>query len=125
MSALVVVESYFGNTHHVAEVVAGTIRSHGVPTDVANVEDAPIRLSDEIELLIVGAPTHDLGMSTAESRQAACARTGRAGSRRRCPGMAGAPVDVGRSTIGRRVRHPHRLSVACRFCGRPGVSALV
>ncbi len=78
MSALVVVETYFGNTHHVAEVVAGTIRSHGVPTDVANVEDAPIRLSDEIELLIVGAPTHDLGMSTAESRQAACARTGRA-----------------------------------------------
>jgi hypothetical protein len=78
MSALVVVETYFGNTHHVAEVVADTFRSHGMPTDVAEVEGAPTQLSDEIDLLVVGAPTHDLGMSTAESRQAACARTGHA-----------------------------------------------
>src|SRR4051794_6885793 len=78
MSALVVVETYFGNTHHVAEVVAETFRSNGVLADVISVEDAPPQLSDDTDLLVVGAPTHDLGLSTPETRQAACARTGHA-----------------------------------------------
>jgi hypothetical protein len=76
MSALVVVESYFGNTRHIADVVALRLRSEGIDTEVVDVADAPAELDHGIELLVVGAPTHDLGLSTAESRQAASARKG-------------------------------------------------
>ena len=76
MSALVVVETYFGNTRHLADVVANGLRNDGIDTVVVAVEDAPTQLDDGIELLVIGAPTHDLGLSTAESRQAACARQG-------------------------------------------------
>ena len=77
MSALVVVETYFGNTRHIADVVANGLRSDGIDTEVVAVQDAPTQLEDGIELLVIGAPTHDLGLSTAESRQAASARKGR------------------------------------------------
>ena len=77
MSALVVVETYFGNTRHLADVVANGLRTDGIDTVVVTVEDAPTQLDDGIELLVIGAPTHDLGLSTAESRQAASARLGR------------------------------------------------
>ena len=76
MSALVVVETYFGNTRHIADVVANGLRSDGIDTEVVTVEDAPTQLEDGIELLVIGAPTHDLGLSPPESRQAACARPG-------------------------------------------------
>ena len=76
MSALIVVETYFGNTRHIADVVANGLRSDGIDTVVVAVQDAPTQLEDGIELLVIGAPTHDLGLSTAESRQAACARQG-------------------------------------------------
>jgi hypothetical protein len=46
--------------------------------DVVAVDDAPHRIPDSTELVVVGAPTHDLGMSTPETRQAARARTGQA-----------------------------------------------
>src|SRR6478752_8821322 len=72
MSALVVVATYFGNTRHLADVVANGLRSDGIDTVVVTVEDAPTQLDDGIELLVIGAPTHDLGLSTAESHQAAC-----------------------------------------------------
>ena len=71
MSALVVVATYFGNTRHLADVVANGLRSDGIDTVVVTVEDAPTQLDDGIELLVIGAPTHDLGLSTAQSRQAA------------------------------------------------------
>lgn len=76
MSALVVVESYFGNTRHIADVVADCLRSIGIDTKVVTVEDAPTQFDDGLELLVVGAPTHELGLSTAESRRLASARTG-------------------------------------------------
>jgi hypothetical protein len=76
MSALVVVETYFGNTRHIADTVADCLRAVGVDTAVVMVEDAPTQLDDDIELLVVGAPTHNLGLSTVESRQTASAQTG-------------------------------------------------
>jgi hypothetical protein len=78
MSALIVVESYFGNTRHIASVVADTLRSKGIETVVVVVADAPSQLPDDLELLVVGAPTHDMGLSTPETRSAACARNGEA-----------------------------------------------
>ena len=62
MSALVVVETYFGNTRHIADVVANGLRSDGIDTEVVTVQDAPTQLEDGIELLVIGAPTHDLGL---------------------------------------------------------------
>jgi hypothetical protein len=77
MSALVVVESYFGNTRRIAEIVGEVLRTEGLPTQVVDVVEAPTRLPEPLEVLVVGAPTHDQGLSTVESRQAACARDGR------------------------------------------------
>ena len=77
MSALIVVETHFGNTRHIADVVALRLESEGLATEVADVAEAPTELDSGIELLVVGAPTHDLGLSTAESRQAAAAHKGR------------------------------------------------
>ena len=76
MSALIVVESYFGNTRRIAECVSEGLRGVGFEPAIIDVQAAPTRLPTALDLLIVGAPTHDLGMSTCESRQAACARSG-------------------------------------------------
>ena len=76
MSALIVVESYFGNTRRIAEGVSGELLDAGFETHIAEVEHAPVRLPAALELLVVGAPTHNSGLSTPESRQAACARSG-------------------------------------------------
>jgi hypothetical protein len=76
MSVLVVVESYFGNTRHIADVVAERLRADGIHTTVVTVEDAPTLLDDGIQLLVVGAPTHNLGLSTGESRRTASAQVG-------------------------------------------------
>ena len=62
MSALVVVETYFGNTRHIADVVANHLRSDGIDAEVVDVVEAPTELEDGIELLVIGAPTHDLGL---------------------------------------------------------------
>jgi len=78
MSALVVVETYFGNTRHIADVVADRLTADGIHTTVVTVEDAPTQLDDGIQLLVVGAPTHNLGLSTAESRHTASAQVGQA-----------------------------------------------
>jgi hypothetical protein len=78
MSALVVVETYFGNTRHIADVIADRLKADGIDTAVVAVEDAPTQLDDGLELLVVGAPTHDLGLSTVHSRHTASAQVGQA-----------------------------------------------
>jgi hypothetical protein len=77
VSALIVVESHFGNTRLIADLVADRLREADIRTDVVSVEQAPTRLEDGTTLLVVGAPTHDSGLSTPESRQAASARRSR------------------------------------------------
>ncbi len=77
MSALIIVESYFGNTRHLAEIIAAVLRANGIGTEVISVEDAPTQIHHDIDLLVIGAPTHDVGLSTPETRQAASARLGR------------------------------------------------
>ena len=57
MSALVVVETYFGNTRHIADVVANHLRSDGIDAEVVDVVDTRTELEDGIELLVIGAPT--------------------------------------------------------------------
>ncbi|GAB3275699.1 flavodoxin family protein [Kineosporia babensis] len=67
MRALVVYESMFGNTEKLAEVIAqgiGTV----MPTEICEVGEAPQTLAADIDLLVVGAPTHAHGLSRPSTR---------------------------------------------------------
>jgi hypothetical protein len=70
MRALVVYESMYGNTHVVASDIADGLRATHEVTLVP-VAGATADLLAEADLLVVGAPTHMHGLSTASSRQAA------------------------------------------------------
>jgi len=66
--ALVVVESMFGNTAEVGEAVARGLQLEGVHAEVLSVQDAPSRLPDDLDLLLVGAPTHAFALSRPNTR---------------------------------------------------------
>ena len=70
MRVLVVYESMYGNTHVVASNIADGLRATHEVTLVP-VADATADLIGQADLLVVGAPTHMHGLSTASSRQAA------------------------------------------------------
>jgi menaquinone-dependent protoporphyrinogen IX oxidase len=70
MRALVVYESMYGNTHLIASNVADVLRGTYDVTLVP-VGEATADLIAGADLLVVGAPTHMHGMSTASSRQTA------------------------------------------------------
>jgi hypothetical protein len=66
--ALVVFESMFGNTQQIAEAVVKGLSSH-IPTAILEVGTAPDVLTDDVELLVVGGPTHAFGMSRPRTRE--------------------------------------------------------
>jgi hypothetical protein len=68
MRTLVVVESMFGNTRQIADAVAGGLSSFG-PVDVVEVHDAPAAVREDVDLLVVGGPTHAFGMTRASTRK--------------------------------------------------------
>jgi hypothetical protein len=78
VGVLVVYESVFGNTRQVAEAVAGGLAGTGTGGGVAvlPVEEAAARLPEDVDLLVVGGPTHAFGMTRAKTRQDAAARPG-------------------------------------------------
>lgn len=65
--ALVVFESIFGDNQVLAQAIA-----HGLSTtmavEVVAVDSAPLIISDDIDLLVVGGPTHMARMTKARSR---------------------------------------------------------
>jgi hypothetical protein len=73
--ALVVFESMFGNTRKIAEAIAEGLRT-GMAADLAEVGSAPVVLDPEVDLLVVGGPTHAFSMS----RQSTRADAGRQGA---------------------------------------------
>ena len=70
MRATVVYESLFGSTREVAEAVAEGLRAAapGAVVDCRPVVDAGPVLG-QVDLLVVGGPTHFLGMSSTRSRR--------------------------------------------------------
>jgi len=74
MDALVVVESVFGNTRRIAEAVAEGLgpRMHARVVDVAEAEG----LTDGVDILVVGGPTHAFGMTRLSTRQSAAEQAG-------------------------------------------------
>lgn len=73
MNALLVFESMFGNTKDVAEAIAEGLRETFV-TECLEVGRAP-SLVEGTDLLIVGGPTHQFGLSRPDSRKGAASET--------------------------------------------------
>jgi hypothetical protein len=69
MRSLVVYESWFGNTQHVAEKIALALQEEGEVKLLTVDDDVPPL--DDVDLLVVGAPTHVHGVSGKRSREAA------------------------------------------------------
>lgn len=70
--AVIVYESMFGNTHAIADAIAKGLASLGNVVVVPVVEGDRERLGD-VDLLVVGGPTHFRGMSRPRSRKWAAA----------------------------------------------------
>src|SRR5688500_3044702 len=66
MKALIVYESMFGNTKEVARAIADGL-DDAFEVRLAEVSGMPP--ADDVDLLIVGAPTHAFGLSRPETRQ--------------------------------------------------------
>jgi hypothetical protein len=76
MTALIVTESLFGNTLAIAEAIGDGIAGvHGAGlVRVLHASEAPPELPDDVDLLVVGAPTHLLSLPNAGSRHDAANR---------------------------------------------------
>jgi hypothetical protein len=68
MKAVVVYESLYGNTAAMAEAIARSLGEHALDVDVHPVTEVPEMETAEVELLVVGGPTHAHGMSRASTR---------------------------------------------------------
>jgi hypothetical protein len=66
--ALVVYESMFGNTEHIAAAVARGLQLTGLDTGLVEVGSAPTELSADLDLLVVGGPTHAFALSRPQTR---------------------------------------------------------
>ncbi len=70
MTTLIVYESMFGNTRRIAQAIADGLAPHQ-RVELHEVGRAPIPLPADLDLLIIGAPTHSFGMSRPNTRQSA------------------------------------------------------
>lgn len=70
MKALVVYESMYGNTRHVAQAIAEGLKV-AMDAQVLLVGEATATDVDDVQLLVVGAPTHAWSLSRRRTREAA------------------------------------------------------
>jgi hypothetical protein len=75
MRALVVFESMFGNTHRIADAIADGM-ADGAEVAIFDVANAPERIPPDVDLLVVGAPTHAFSLSRLSTRRSAARRGG-------------------------------------------------
>jgi hypothetical protein len=68
MHAVVVFESMYGNTQAIATAVAAGLATR-VSVELVEVGTAPTVVPGDLELLVVGGPTHGHGLSKPETRQ--------------------------------------------------------
>ena len=73
-TAMVVYESIFGATRRAALAVAGGLEPSAA-VRVTEVGEAPHAIPDEVDLLVVGGPTHAFGLSRPNTRAEAARRT--------------------------------------------------
>ena len=67
MRALVVYESMFGNTEAVARAIADGLRGE-MDVDLREVSRAPAPVTDLVDLIVVGGPTHAFSMTRPSTR---------------------------------------------------------
>ena len=113
MRALLVYESSFGNTARVAGAVWEGMFSEVQDVSLLEVGAAPTRLPDDIDLLVVGAPTQVFGMSRPVTRADAQVQAGTAdrgpttGVREWLATLEKPGRTVRAATFDTRVRTPH------------------
>src|SRR4051794_28788533 len=73
MKALVLYESMWGNTEHVAEAIASGLRE-AMEVDLVDVTHAPSEPGPAVALIVAGGPTHAFSMSRASTRAEAVSR---------------------------------------------------
>jgi hypothetical protein len=78
MRAVLIIESCFGNTSQIADAVGEGLRSRGVAVETISAESAPPSLN--ADLVLVGAPTHNMGLPNSASRSQAAQKGGDAPS---------------------------------------------
>ena len=71
MEALVVYESMYGNTASIGETIAASLRAQGLEVTSGPISRIGAEDATDVDLLIVGGPTHVHGMSSTQSRKAA------------------------------------------------------
>ncbi len=73
MRAVVIYESMFGNTHEVAERIGAGLRTEPEFEDVEviSVAEAIGRVLSDVDLVVVGGPTHAHGVSRPSTRKSA------------------------------------------------------
>lgn len=109
--ALVVYESMFGNTQTIAVAVADGL-SVRMTVDLVEVGAAPAAVAADVDLLVVGGPTHAFGMTRPNTRQDAAKQAGRpvvsqgVGIREWIEGLDTGSVRVPVATFDSRVRRP-------------------
>ena len=114
MKALVVYESMFGNTRTIAKAVAEGL-SCGLETDLVEVGAASSVLNDEIDLLVVGGPTHAFGMSRPGTRKSAAQQAMEGavskgiGQREWLDALERGPKSVAAAVFDTRINKPHWL----------------
>jgi hypothetical protein len=79
MKAVVIFESMYGNTHHIASAIGEGLRS-GAEVVVVPVGEADAELVKSADVVVVGGPTHAHGMSHAGTREGAVEAAKKAGS---------------------------------------------
>lgn len=69
LTALVVHESMFGNTADIAEAVAHGLALEGMEVSSPDVAEAPELAAVDVDLLVVGGPTHAFSLSREGTRE--------------------------------------------------------
>jgi flavodoxin-like protein len=71
MKALVVYESMYGNTAAVGDAIAASLRARGLDVEAGPVSRIDPQEAAEVDVLVVGGPTHVHGMSSSRTRKTA------------------------------------------------------
>lgn len=115
MRAVIVFDSMFGNTHEIADAIAEGLVEYA-DVDLVSVDDALGTVGSDVDLLVVGGPTHGHGLSNRASRQASGKQTaqgavsGRIGLREWLAGLAEPTRAVAASTFDTRFDKPAWLT---------------
>jgi hypothetical protein len=78
MRCLIVHESMFGNTEQIATAIAAGLTDAGAEVTLAEVGHVDERLAGEVDVLVLGGPTHAFSMSRRSTRDDAVQRGGAA-----------------------------------------------